>query len=211
MGYKVDESQLAYRLNYKYAMYKGEPIYLFAKLINPERASYRREENTYELWAYKVGVRNEAFRVDCMEPTFSCALTQAGYCYDRDGNLSYLLATNGTVQWVHPAYGDFEQPDYTSPLMLKCLKGEHDSFSTAVSKVSVLPRKRAWAFHRDFCLERDRDFTNEINIMYRCKRIGTYDPKTNKCKLRSGPTIKLIKRKLDRILANSEALNEQAT
>lgn len=199
MGYKVDESQLAYKLNYHYAMYKGKPIYVFAKNISS--APY---EHKYEMWGQWVGSPElPDFRVDISEPTFSAASIQAGYCFDQEGNLGYLQSNAGMLNLTwYMRNKDFNVPGRTSKLLYNCLMGIHDTFDVAVTKVTKTPRKTAWPFHRDFALHRAFGFS-DIDIVYKTKAIGTYDPKSGKIKLRNGPTVKLLKRKLDTLIAKT--------
>lgn len=198
MGYKVNESHIAYRLNYHYAMYKGYPVYLMAEGTVSSSAEWG--DRSYSMQAYKVGESNPIkFHVDVEEPTFSAAATQAGYCFDGSGRLAYLHCTCGALSAGWSISTDFSTPSYNTKKLYDCLIGNHPTFAEALKTVSVIPRKKACSFDRHFALVRESSF-DDISIHYKGKTIGYYDVKNLRLKLRSGPTVKLLKRKLEKLM-----------
>ena len=198
MGYKVCESHIANRLHNKFAMYKGEPVFLQAK-----RTGGGYDYPDMQMWGAYVhpDKPNTMFRIDVTEPSFSAALVQYGYITVKPGVLAFIenASSNGYhVKWSINGCGEYL---YTSSLarsvtMYDCIMGIHPKFDEAVKQ---LEKVRAASFDRDFALVKEYSFS-DIDIHYKGKMIGAYDPKTNKITLRKGPVMKLIKRKLDKIV-----------
>lgn len=200
MGYKVNENSLASIMNFKYALWKGEPVQLLAVQQSGEYDPIYGRRYHYKLYARRIGKANDRFKVDPAEPTLSADAIQGGYCFDEAGKeLAFLDIINGTARrsWATPGWDC--NLEYYSKKLLDCVTGNAPSFKEAHEAVtSVTGRKKACHFDRDFALVRDNGFS-DISVHYRGKQIGTYDPKTKKIMLRKGPTVKLLKRKLDRL------------
>ncbi len=197
MGYKITETALANSLNYRLAMHKGKPVQLLAVQQNTGYEDYGRRYD-YKLYARKVGVDGQRFKIDHTEPTLSADACQGGYCLDSNGKLAFLEIVNGTInrRWC---LDGFSTPECTDKLMYNCVMGICPTFKKAHDEITkLIGRKKAMNFDRDFALVRDTGFS-DISVHYRGTSIGIYDTKTKKITLRKGPTVKLLKRKLDRL------------
>lgn len=207
MGYKVNEHDIAYSLNGRWAMYKGEPVVLRAEDSGtgycPRRGNYG-----YILKAFRVGknVSKDKFRVDILEPTFSCSIVQGGYCFNKDGsNVAYLSINNGQYQesFEAPDFFDLNEHsesihDHNSQEFYDCLMGIHPTFKEAAERMKD-KENRACSFHRDFALVRASGFS-DVEVHHKNKMIGLFDPSKEKITLRKGPTTLLLKRKLDKLM-----------
>lgn len=198
MAYNVNENDLAARLSNHYAMYKGIPYFCEAKMTDggydPDTGNYH-----YQLWGYEVGTRKASIRLDPTEASFSAASVQFGFCYDAKGNLAYV--DNGSdrrVAWAAGGKASFSIPNSRDPKMADCIAGKHIKFSEAVKKV-ITGEAIAAAFDRHFALYVDGMF-NEIQVIHKTRVIGFYTKKDGKIRLRGGPIVKLIKRKLDKLM-----------
>lgn len=201
MGYKVNESSLANSLNFRYAMWKGIPIQLLAVSGGGTYDPDYGTRYNYKLYGRKIGQSNDKFKIDPMEPTLSADACQGGYCFNENGKeLAFLNIVNGqpTCVWT-TSNSNWSSPGYETKQLYNCVMGISPTFEEAHDAVTKLVgRKKACHFDRDFALVREHGFT-DISLHYRGKSIGTYDPKTRRITLRKGPTIKLLKRKLDRL------------
>lgn len=200
MAYNVDESDLAQRLNGVFAMYQGEPF------ICSSKENRTPQGVRYQLFGYRIGSDSrEQVRLNALEPQFSAAAVQFGFCYDNSDRLAYLSPHSSTnrvgssgisVVWCsHGAENCFNVPDRTNKKLLQCIKGNHMKFSKAVEAI-LKDKKQAAAFDRHFCLCRERGF-GEVVIMHKDKVVGWYNPKDGRCKFRNGPIVKLVKRRLE--------------
>ena len=202
MGYKVNETTLATSMNYRLAMWQGIPVQLLAVQSAGEYdRNYDRMRYASKLFARKVGCASEKFKVDPTEPTLSADACQGGYCFSENGkDLAFIEIQNGSITKKWYTSGWEGTPEVTSKKLYNCIMNKNPSFTQAYEQVSCLVgRKKAAPFDRDFALVRDTGFS-DISVHYRGKSIGTFDPKTKRIVLRKGPTIKLLKRKLDRLM-----------
>lgn len=197
MGYKITETALAGNFNYQLAMYKGKPVQLLAVQQNTGYEDYGRRYE-YKLYARNVGSDGQKFKIDYAEPTLSVDACQVGYCLDSSGKLAFLEMNCGKInrRW---SIDGFVTPDTSDKLMYNCVMGISPTFKKAFDEITkLIGRKKAMHFDRDFALVRDTGFS-DISIHYRGVVIGTYESKTKRIVLRKGPTVKLLKRKLDRL------------
>lgn len=197
MGYKISENDLAANFNYRLAMYKGEPVQLLAVQQNSGYNDYGRTY-IHKLYARKIGSDSQKFKIDHTEPTLSVDACQGGYCLDSTGKLAFIDLNCGKIARSWSIDG-FVTPETTDKLLYNCVMGICPTFKKALDELTKLVgRKKAMHFDRDFALVRDTGFS-DIAIHYRGTSIGTYENKTKRIILRKGPTVKLLKRKLDRL------------
>lgn len=208
MGYKVNEHDLASSLAYRFAMWRGIPVQLLAVQETgngARRDDYGRSSYVNKLYARKVGTSGEKFKVDPLEPSLSVDACQGGYCFSENSKeLAFLEIINGNFKNSWCTSGWPGEHDSASKKVLNCIMNKHPTFKEAYEQVTnLLGRKKACSFDRDFALVRDVGFS-DIAVHYRGKSIGTFDPKTKRIVLRKGPTIKLLKRKLDRLMKEED-------